>query len=299
MNNMKYLAYSDCTHNKPCLNEVESIKNELSFFNKQQYSIRPVFFSHKKHTLETPSLVESIENNEYLVGLSKERLEGVFSKALNNLENSMHHWHYSFLNLQKDFSYVSEYNDDNKLWVAIESWIINTKACENISSLISYLNNIEDLSLEIYCLIEFLNEISNLSFSNKSFINFIRYYPVIRNYLFEGYYTIMALDNLIRLEISIENINLVLHFNENFLADFYSSDNEEKTPRERLIYSMNGSFSSSSTLRKSYKIERLLSMFDKKIFKLKESDNNSKIDRFKQFSEFSRMSTVLSLGLKR
>lgn len=97
---------------------------------------------------------------------------------------------------------------------------------------------------------------------------------MLRDYLLDEHYSFTVINNLLRLHLWVDNLNLVLHFREDFILDFYSYDDDEKLPKERLIYNMSGTFSSSSTFRKSYKIERLMSILDEKILKYKREKTN-------------------------
>lgn len=183
--------------------------------------------------------------------------------------------HKGFMNRKNKKDYKEVYKVDF-LWKKIEAWIIKNKAQKNIEDLCHYLAQFED-DFKIDKTLKLLSDLSRLSFSNKSFINFIRYYPVLGDYLVDNHFSFSTINNLLRLHIWSNSINLILHFREDYILDFYSYDNDEKMPKERLIYNLSGTFSSSSTFRKSYKIERLLSMLDKEMDKFEDEKNNRNV----------------------
>ncbi|MDI9721264.1 hypothetical protein QM294_10720 [Acinetobacter junii] len=172
-------------------------------------------------------------------------------------------------------SYIDVYRKDF-VWSKVELWIVQTKAKGSLIELAEYMNKLaiyeDDYRIKEF--LDFINNLKILEFSQKSFINFLRYYPVLRDYLLDEHYSFTVINNLLRLHLWVDNLNLVLHFREDFILDFYSYDDDEKLPKERLIYNMSGTFSSSSTFRKSYKIERLMSILDEKILKYKREKTN-------------------------
>lgn len=153
--------------------------------------------------------------------------------------------------------YKSEY------WKFIEKWIIETKAKKNISDLLSQIeclsDGIDTLS-DYYNLCQIINTLSNYEFNNKTFINFIRHFPALNHYIENSNYKISAELNSIRFHIWKNDVNLVMHFNDNYLIDFFSYDNDQDCIGDKLIYSLKGELSSSSNLKKSHKISRLLSI---------------------------------------
>ena len=180
-----------------------------------------------------------------------------------------------FIEKKNKKDYVEVYKVDF-LWKSIEAWIVKSKAKQSVEELYQYLERYKD-DFQIDKTLKLLNDFKKLSFSNKSFINFIRYYPVLGDYLIDNHFSFATINNLLRLHIWSNNINLILHFREDYILDFYSYDNDEKLPKERLIYNLSGTFSSSSTFRKSYKIERLLSMLDKEMDQFNEDKNNKSV----------------------
>lgn len=172
-------------------------------------------------------------------------------------------------------SYIDVYRKDF-VWSKVELWIVQTKAKGNLIELVEYMDNLANYEddYRIKEFLDFINNLKILEFSQKSFINFLRYYPVLRDYLLDNHYSFIVINNLLRLHLWVDSLNLVLHFREDFILDFYSYDDDEKLPKERLIYNMSGTFSSSSTFRKSYKIERLMSILDEKILKYKREKTN-------------------------
>lgn len=171
---------------------------------------------------------------------------------------------------QKHQSYFTSYQDiyEHKLcinspWSEIENWIVSSLGNEDISFLLSILEQSKDISKEHRKAFSILNELINYNFLNNSFINFVRYLPIIVEYITSDNYNIASVNNIIRLHLWNDSIHLVLNFREDFIIDYFSYDNEEASFKEKLTYSMKGTFSSSSTLRKSYKLERLMSIFDR------------------------------------
>lgn len=177
---------------------------------------------------------------------------------------------------------VSKKQMHKPYWGVIESCIISSKANFNLENLYQVIfDKHEGIScLTDYCnLYEVLEELKKYEFSNKTFINFVRHFPILDDYIESKNYHISAETNSIRFHIWKNNINLVINFNSNYLIDFFSYDNDERAVNDKLIYSMKGTFSSSSDLRKSYKIERLLSI-------LGEANDSRYIWEFSAYSSF-------------
>lgn len=158
-------------------------------------------------------------------------------------------------------------------WQFLEKWIIETQAKKNINDL---LNRLEDLNEDLqylsdyYYLCEILNQLKGYDFSNKTFINFIRHFPALNCYLHHQNYKVFVESDSIVFHIWVDEINLILNFNNDYLINFYSYDDDKESINDKLVYSLKGNFSSSSNLRKSHKIERLLSVLMK--------GNNSHVD---------------------
>lgn len=183
--------------------------------------------------------------------------------------------HKSFIERKNKKDYIEVYKVDF-LWKRIEAWIVKSKAKQSVEELCQYLEQYKD-DFQIDKTLKLLDDLKKLSFSNKSFINFIRYYPVLGDYLVDNHFSFATINNLLRLHIWSNSINLILHFREDYILDFYSYDNDEKLPKERLIYNLSGTFSSSSTFRKSYKIERLLSILDKEMDEFDDEKNKKNV----------------------
>lgn len=169
-----------------------------------------------------------------------------------------------------DDSYTPEYEVyfyQNKrikqaYWETIERCIVQSRANINLQSLYSEIFGRKEgiSSLSDYCnLFDVLENLKLYDFSNKAFINFIRHFPILDEYINHKNYHVSAEFDSIRFHIWKNNINLVINFNSNYLIDFFSYDNDDAV-NDKLIYSMKGTFSSSSNIKKSYKIERLLSV---------------------------------------
>ncbi len=173
--------------------------------------------------------------------------------------------------------YFYSENTKHEYWSIIENWIIETKAKKDYKDFFEKnFNNPKILKSKIPSVLQKLN---NEEVDKKSFINFIRHFPILDNYIEDRNYNISVINNIIRLHIWHYKINLILHFRNDFLIDFYSYDQDPDDHKDNLVYSMKGCFSSSSSLNKSYKIERLLSIFDKKIQDRKKYDLKS-LDKF-------------------
>lgn len=161
----------------------------------------------------------------------------------------------------KNHTCLDEY--EREYWKFIERWIIETRAKESafdlsrkINALSSGISTISDY----YNLCEILTTLIQYEFNNKAFINFIRHFPALNHYIDKNNYKVSAEPHSIRFHIWKDDINLVMHFNDNYLIDFFSYDNDQECVNDKLIYSMKGEFSSSSNLKKSHKISRLLSI---------------------------------------
>jgi hypothetical protein len=160
-------------------------------------------------------------------------------------------------------------NLNQSYWFLIEEWIKETKAKKDYNDFVEkYFNKPEIRQSSI---VSVLSQLRGSQFNNKSFINFIRHFPALDPYILNKNYHISVLNDFIRLHLWHKNLNLVLHFKSDFLVDFYSYDKDDESHKDHLVYSMKGSFSSSSSLKRSYKIERLLALFDRE----KENENKS------------------------
>ena len=161
----------------------------------------------------------------------------------------------------KKTSCLDEY--ESEYWKFIERWIIETKAKKNISDLLSRIESLSDgidtLS-DYYNLCHIIKTLSNYDFNNKTFINFIRHFPALNHYIDNSNYKISAEQSSIRFHIWKNDVNLVMNFKDNYLIDFFSYDYDQDCINDKLIYSLKGEFSSSSNLKKSHKISRLLSI---------------------------------------
>jgi hypothetical protein len=161
----------------------------------------------------------------------------------------------------KKTSCLDEY--ESEYWKFIERWIIETKAKKNISDLLSRIESLSDgidtLS-DYYNLCHIIKTLSNYDFNNKTFINFIRHFPALNHYIDNSNYKISAEQSSIRFHIWKNDVNLVMNFKDNYLIDFFSYDNDQDCINDKLIYSLKGELSSSSNLKKSHKISRLLSI---------------------------------------
>lgn len=148
---------------------------------------------------------------------------------------------------------------EKELWNVIENWVKSENNKRDIRALNDLLL-VTNEKLSGYIIKELISQENN--FKIASFINLVRYYPILIKYISKDNYNVSILDEIIRLRIFRKNVNLILHFRSDFLIDFYSYDNDVDKD-EKLVYTMKGTFSSSSKIRKSYKIERLLSLFDR------------------------------------
>ena len=150
------------------------------------------------------------------------------------------------------------------LWKEIEKWIVGTHGRGGYQSILEKLKSLSfDSNVDGVKILKLLEKLDEYDFSNKSFINFLRYIPVLKDYIFFDNFHVSSIDNVIRLHLWSGDINLILHFREDFIIDYYSYDNDRTLEKETLVYTMRGTFSSSSNLKKSYKIERLLALFDR------------------------------------
>jgi len=176
------------------------------------------------------------------------------------LSNDSYDYSFYFC-IEKSCKNFYENNSNQSYWLIIESWIKETKAKKDYKNFVQcYFNDPKIRRSKIPTLLANLN---GQEVDNKSFVNFIRHFPVLDQYILDQNFHISVLNNFIRLHIWHKKTNLVLHFKSDFLIDFYSYDKDENDHNDHLVYSMKGSFSSSSSLRKSYKIERLLALFDR------------------------------------
>ena len=161
----------------------------------------------------------------------------------------------------KNHTCLDEY--ESAYWKFIEQWIIETKAKENILDLSRRINTLSpgiSTISDYYNLCEIIENLTQYNFTNKTFVNFIRHFPALNHYIDKKNYKISAELNSIRFHIWKNDVNLVIHFNDNYLIDFFSYDNDQDCINDKLIYSLKGEFSSSSNLKKAHKISRLLSI---------------------------------------
>lgn len=228
---------------------------------------------------QDPRYSEEYENYS---NIKKSLLKRFHEATLFETEKKLHKIH--------SFNYSCYYfyseNTQHEYWSIIESWIIETKAKKDYRDFFEKnFNNPKILKSKIPSVLQKLN---NEEVDKKSFINFIRHFPILDNYIEDRNYNISIINNIIRLHIWHHNINLVLHFRNDFLIDFYSYDQDPDDHKDHLVYSMKGCFSSSSSLNKSYKIERLLSIFDKKIQDRKKYDLKS----FEKFVDVEKQNKI-------
>ena len=142
---------------------------------------------------------------------------------------------------------------------------------------INFINTTEKIPYSFY--MDFFNKINKdliLSEENqkellsalekRSFVNFLRYYKELYelsklNYIIFSKF--LVIDNgILMLEINnkFENITLELKFLTNGKVDFLSMDNDKIEENEKQCYIMRGTLSTSTKLRKSYKMKRLLNV---------------------------------------
>ncbi|MDR0067803.1 hypothetical protein RFX60_11010 [Acinetobacter sp. 11520] len=184
------------------------------------------------------------------------------------VSKSNRHQNLTYLVDNKSCKEIYNNNLNQSYWLLIEEWIKETKAKKDYNDFVEkYFNKPEIMRSSI---ISVLSQLRGHQVHNKSFINFIRHFPALDPYIVSKNYHISVLNNFIRFHLWHKNLNLVLHFKSDFLVDFYSYDKDDESLKDHLVYSMKGSFSSSSSLRKSYKIERLLALFDRE----KQEDRN-------------------------
>lgn len=185
----------------------------------------------------------------------------------------------TFLTVDKKI--LQQKNYDKAYWNIIEKSIWEKKGKINTEDLLELIfgrndgvSNLEDL----FNLYNILEDLKQYKVSDKAFVNFIRHFCVLEEYLEHNNYRITGEINFIRFHLWKNNIHLVIYFKKDFLIDFFSYD-EDKNNKDKLIYSMKGSFSSSSDLKKSYKIERLLSILDGGLDETKKMNNFSFISK--------------------
>lgn len=113
-----------------------------------------------------------------------------------------------------------------------------------------------------YCLFE------NIDFNDLRFhslVNFFRYYKELLSY-FRRYSVVSVISNgLVSVIIrTADNLStqLQLIFDEDGITRFIVSDEDDIHEDEDLIFAIEGNFSSSNLLEKSYKIRKLLSILD-------------------------------------
>lgn len=154
-------------------------------------------------------------------------------------------------------TFSEQYTNKNSVYCLIYDWISSTKQCDPIPSFIHFYDinkHILSFSSNFKDLIDQLGSIDNKC-SYKSFINFIRHYPILNiintNVNTLHYY---VKDGLFHIKMSDSKSTSTITFKDNLLMDYsicWSGENGVDT----------GTFSSSSDLNKSYKISRLFNLF--------------------------------------
>lgn len=225
------------------------------------------------------------EEYENYFSIKKSLLKRFNEATLSETEKKLHKVHY--------FNYSCYYfyseNTKHEYWSIIERWIIETKAKKDYRDF--YEQNFKNPKIQKSKIPSVLQKFNNEEVDNKSFINFIRHFPVLDSYLEDKNYNISTINNIIRLHIWHFKTNLILHFRNDFLIDFYSYDQDPDDHKDHLVYSMKGCFSSSSSLNKSYKIERLLSIFDKKI----QDRNKYDLKSLEKFVDIEKINNINEL----
>ena len=151
--------------------------------------------------------------------------------------------------------------------------LTNKELCDSIN----FINATEKIPYSFY--MDFFNKINKdliipeenqkellSALEKRSFINFLRYYKELYelsklNYIIFSKF--LVIDNgILMLEINnkFENITLELKFLTNGKVDFLSMDNDKIEENEKQCYIMRGTLSTSTKLRKSYKMKRLLNV---------------------------------------
>lgn len=151
--------------------------------------------------------------------------------------------------------------------------LTNKELCDSIN----FINTTEKIPYSFY--MNFFNKINKdlilpeenqkellSGLEKRSFVNFLRYYKELYelsrlNYIIFSKF--LVIDNgILMLEINnkFENITLELKFLTNGKVDFLSMDNDKIEENEKQCYIMRGTLSTSTKLRKSYKMKRLLNV---------------------------------------
>lgn len=151
--------------------------------------------------------------------------------------------------------------------------LTNKELCDSIN----FINTTEKIPYSFY--MDFFNKINKdlilpeenqkellSGLEKRSFVNFLRYYKELYelsklNYIIFSKF--LVIDNgILMLEINnkFENITLELKFLTNGKVDFLSMDNDKIEENEKQCYIMRGTLSTSTKLRKSYKMKRLLNV---------------------------------------
>lgn len=151
--------------------------------------------------------------------------------------------------------------------------LTNKELCDSIN----FINTTEKIPYSFY--MDFFNKINKdlilpeenqkellSALEKRSFVNFLRYYKELYelsklNYIIFSKF--LVIDNgILMLEINnkFENITLELKFLTNGKVDFLSMDNDKIEENEKQCYIMRGTLSTSTKLRKSYKMKRLLNV---------------------------------------
>lgn len=148
----------------------------------------------------------------------------------------------------------------------MQTWIPSTKAKEDIDKFVEYIEHcVHDNTMLMRSLkdLQDWQKEYNVKINQLSFINFVRYTPFLFDndvYKFKLDNTSINADETIRIRLVYKkSINLVLHFRKDFVISYLITDNDSNHG-DNLVFSMHGTFSSSSKLEKSWKIVRLLNV---------------------------------------
>lgn len=140
-------------------------------------------------------------------------------------------------------------------------WLLEKK---NDSDFICFLKSKNESNNKLDFLVSFFNRYEFSNVSERSFMNFLRHLPYLVRYFLACDYDVFPFSDMIKLKFNGQDVVLVLTFKNDFTMDFFSYDNDVDAEKDKLVYSVKGTFSSSSKLKKSYKIKRLMSLLDTK-----------------------------------
>lgn len=144
-----------------------------------------------------------------------------------------------------------------------------------------------------------LQQVEYGTFHFASFINFWRYYAALKKYLGSNKYQSSILTEQELISIVLKNkqtlVSLQLSFQKDGLVKFTSLDDDKIEQGDKRIYLIQGSFSSSTLLSKSYKIKRLMRIIEG----ISETEN-SKLESWNYLQETMQSQEVLleNRGLK-